>query len=276
MDIKGWKYYNHSAIPTTAPHEVPDLSSVEDGSIWSIGGGKPFLVRWTDNYDCGYKTNWWYVIRENPFNLSELNAKHRYEVNKGIKNFDVKVIEPKRFEEELFFVTKAAFESWPKKYRPLLDESKWDVSSWDEKYKVYGAFSKDDNTLQGYACLKINCDNINFTMLRVNPEKEKLAINAALVYGLLIDNGENLKQGVYICDGARSISHETAFQDYLEKYFNFRKAYCNVHVLYNPKIKKLIPILFLFRKIFKRLDNIGIFHKVNGLLKMEEIIKEQV
>ena len=25
MRIEGWKYYNHAAIPTTAPHEMPDL-----------------------------------------------------------------------------------------------------------------------------------------------------------------------------------------------------------------------------------------------------------
>lgn len=39
MQIKGWQYYNHAAIPTSAPHEIPDISSIENGSIWKIGGG---------------------------------------------------------------------------------------------------------------------------------------------------------------------------------------------------------------------------------------------
>ncbi len=39
MTIDGWKYYNHAAIPTCAPHEMPNLKPVEDGSIWKIGGG---------------------------------------------------------------------------------------------------------------------------------------------------------------------------------------------------------------------------------------------
>lgn len=34
-----WKYYNHAAIPTTAPHETPDMAPIVDGSIWKIGGG---------------------------------------------------------------------------------------------------------------------------------------------------------------------------------------------------------------------------------------------
>ena len=38
MQITGWKYYNHAAIPTMAPHEEPDISSIIDGDIWKIGG----------------------------------------------------------------------------------------------------------------------------------------------------------------------------------------------------------------------------------------------
>ena len=39
--IKGWKYYNHALISTCAPHEVPDLSVIKDGSVWKkLGGGQ--------------------------------------------------------------------------------------------------------------------------------------------------------------------------------------------------------------------------------------------
>lgn len=37
--IEGWKYYNHAAIPTTAPHEAANLDPINDGSIWNLGGG---------------------------------------------------------------------------------------------------------------------------------------------------------------------------------------------------------------------------------------------
>lgn len=41
---------------------------------------------------------------------------------------------------------------------------------------------------------------------------ERLQINAALVYGLIENNSEKLEQGgFYILDGARGISHESAF-----------------------------------------------------------------
>ncbi len=44
MKIDGWYYYNHAAIPTTAPHENPDISPIKDGNIWKIGGG--VLLYW--------------------------------------------------------------------------------------------------------------------------------------------------------------------------------------------------------------------------------------
>ena len=38
MEIEGWRYYNHAAIPTWAPHESVDISVIRDKSIWRIGG----------------------------------------------------------------------------------------------------------------------------------------------------------------------------------------------------------------------------------------------
>ena len=60
--IKGWKYYNHAMIPATAPHKEVDTTPVKDGSIFEIKE-KPILARWTSDWDCGYETNWWYVIK---------------------------------------------------------------------------------------------------------------------------------------------------------------------------------------------------------------------
>ena len=111
-------------------------------------------------------------------------------------------------------------------------------------------------------------------MLKTMPAMEKFAVNAALVYGILNYYNEFLKSGGIICDGARSINHETHFQDYLEKYFGFRKAYCKMHIVYNPKVKWLIKLLYPFRQILGKLDEIGTVHQVNAVLRMDEIARE--
>ncbi len=38
MNIDGWKYYNHAAIPTVAPHEPVNIQPVKNGTIWRMGG----------------------------------------------------------------------------------------------------------------------------------------------------------------------------------------------------------------------------------------------
>ena len=39
MSIQDWKYYNHAVISTLGPHEEPDLTCINNGDVWKIGGG---------------------------------------------------------------------------------------------------------------------------------------------------------------------------------------------------------------------------------------------
>lgn len=107
--------------------------------------------------------------------------------------------------------------------------------------------------------------------MRACPESEKKGINAAMVAAIVEDYNARLGKNFYINDGARSISHETNFQDYLEKYFGFRKAYCKLHIAYNPRIKWAVKVLFPFRKILRKFDEIGFIHQINSVLYMEEL-----
>lgn len=110
--MKEWKYYNHAMIPTVAPHEKIDVEPLNNKQFWRKNK-KALFARWTSEFDCGYQTNWWYVIKDNAFELSALKSNYRYKINKGIKNFDVQVISPQEYVDELYEVFIAAFESWP-------------------------------------------------------------------------------------------------------------------------------------------------------------------
>ncbi len=271
MTVQGWRYYNHAAIPTVAPHEVPDLTPIKNNTIWKLDG-TPLLARWTTDFDCGYETNWWYVIKDEPFEVSSLKAKRRYEINKGKKFFEVKRIDPKDYREELFEVQVAAFSGWDEKYRPIVEHDSFcsNIDAWDH-YIVYGAFFCEDGRLCGYAYLNPHEFWMEFSVLRADPAYERYAINAAIVDCILEDQIVFLQKG-YICDGSRSINHETAFQDYLEKYFGFKKVYCKVHVKYKGVFGLAIRLFFPFRKIFKKLDSISFIHHINGLLSLEALI----
>ena len=276
MNIEGWEYYNHAMIPTTAPHEIPDLAPVYNGKFWKIKEYRPLLARWTTRFDCGVETNWWNIIKDNPFDISELKAKRRYEINKGNKKFQVQVINPTQYTEEICEVYKEALTGYPPKYRPTFNEADFIESvcnEWKDKC-IYGGFDRETGKLCGYALLTIHDSYVAFNVLKTIPEYEKYAINAAIVYGILSDFNYRLGKAFYICDGERNISHETDFQNYLEKYFGFRKAYCVLNISYRPVVHLAVKLLYPFRKWLKVLNSNSFIHNVIAVLYMEELKRE--
>ena len=271
--IEGWRYYNHAMIPITAPHEKPNLQPVLDESIWMYnGGGAVLLARWTTEWDLKQETNWWYVIKDRPFDISKLKAKRRYEITKGIKNFKVQKTCSLQTGDELLRITKAAYTSWPEKYRPTIDDNsfKMDLENWS-KSNVYVAKYRKNQKLCSYAVVNVHDGYAEFSVLRSDPQYEKLAVNAAIVYGILEDFKDKFEDGFYISDGARSIRHETAFQDYLQKYFGFRKSYCNLHIKYRFWVGLLVKLLFPLRRFINSDSSMG--SKISSILKMEELTR---
>ncbi len=99
-----------------------------------------------------------------------------------------------------------------------------------------------------------------------------MGINASIVEKIVADFNDKLCKDFYICDGARSTLHETAFQNYLEKYFGFRKAYCRLHMKYRLPIAIIVQIIYPFRN---KITNAGkIFSKIKTVLFFEEIAKQ--
>lgn len=146
---------------------------------------------------------------------------------------------------------------------------KKEVASWTDPVIIFGGFDRESNQLCGYAYLTEHSDYVEFNVLRVDPECERNGINAAMVAAIVENYNDRLGTDFYINDGSRSIRHETAFQDYLEKYFGFRKAYCKLHMVYRFPINVIVKILYPFRKMIKGKTIVGSL--VRGILKMEEM-----
>lgn len=140
-------------------------------------------------------------------------------------------------------------------------------------YVTYVAFNRQDNTIAGYAIVENKGEYANFWVQKTIPAQEKLGVNMALVDGILNDYAERLADGFYIVDGERCVNHETGFQDHLVKYAGFRKAYCHMHIAYRPCFSPVVSIIYPFRRILKCWDENSMIHKLNALLKMEEIAR---
>ena len=272
-----WCYYKHAIVPATAPHETADEDPLKSGSLWKAVGGHPLFARWTSDFDCGTPTDWWYIIKDTPFLLTDVKASYRYKINKGLKHFEVQIVNPVEYAEALYRLQLEAFSGYPAKYRPAIDHENFitGLRKRSRKGTTFAAFSKDDGSIAGYIYTETLGNCVMLSVQRSNPSYEKLQVNAALLYGLLSHFHAELTEGMYITDGERSVVHETNFHDYLEKYFHFRKAYCKLHILYRPGIQCIVAALYPFRGLFKRCNRIFLLNQIYSVLSMEEIIRKQ-
>lgn len=267
-----WKRYNGALISTAAPHET--IEATFTAAFWKKHRRELF-ARWTSDYDCKQETAFWYIVKDTPFDIGALKAKRRYEINKGNRNFEVREIVPAEYAEELFAVTQKAYEAYPAKSRPRVEHDSFVFGvKQGAYYKTYGAFDKETAVLCGYALLRRDGQYVNLCVLKTDPQAEAGGVNAAIVYRVLEEHREFLQTGGYICDGARNVLHRTAFQEYLIKYFEFRKAYCKLNIAYNPRIKWIIPLLYPMRNVLKKIKSNRLASKVYGVLLMEEIARD--
>lgn len=280
----------HFSQGTVRPNIGPNLSylaaeQICSSTLWKKFP-KAFRGEYVDDWDCKKETSYWYVIKDTPFDISELKAKRRYEITKAKRNFIVKKIksDSETSIKSMFDVYNEAITDYlfaPPRYS--LEEFHRSIKAWwhyDSKLGggremiVYGAYDTD-NKLCGFAHVIKYRDHCSFSTLKTRPSAESKGINAAICYKIILDcNDDLLKGNFFISDGARNLSHVTHFQDYLQKYFGFRKAYCRLRVVYRPLFKPIIAILFLFKNFLKKFDSYSLFHKINAILLAEEVSRD--
>lgn len=267
-----WKYYNHAMIPTCPPHETPNLAPILDNSIWKTEEGTPLLARWTSNFDCERDTGWYYVIKEAPFQMEELDAKCRKHIRQALKKVCVKKVDPKQFAQELFEVYDLTTDTYDNYVKNVKLEDFYNEE--DESIDYWAGFTVDTDKMIGYMKCKREGSYVQMQVSKYLPKYLNYRVSDALHYHTL-QYYLNEKRYSYVCSGSKSISHRTNAQEYKMKNFQFRKVFCELNIQYNPKYKVVVMLLYRMRKIWKKFDNIGIVHKVNGVLQMEEIVRIQ-
>ena len=179
--MDGWRYYNHAMIPTCAPHEEPDLSVIESGEIWK-NERKPLLARWTSNFDCGYETNWWYVIKDTPFNEQDISSKERKSIRQALNKCYVKIVDNVEYAEDLYRVYFSAF----KKYKNAdnkIDKQQFLLSCQNSRDIAYWAgFDKETNTLIGYITVLDCGDYVEIQTAKFDPNFAKKTSIRCLVF----------------------------------------------------------------------------------------------
>ena len=112
-------------------------------------------------------------------------------------------------------------------------------------------FDRDSGEPASFAINQVFDDYCSYAIMGISPDFPN---STYPIYGLIYEmnkyylDGLNLK---FVTDGARTISGHSNIQPFLEDKFKFRKAYCDIQLIYRPALGVLIKLLFPFRKFIK-------------------------
>ncbi len=272
-----WEYYNHALVPTTAPHVDPDVSCIEDGTIWNLSKEKhlTLLARWTTDFDCGMETNWWYLIKDAPFDEESLSKSSRKHIRQSFKKCRVEMIDPRKHLDELYRVYEEAYA----RYQNADNKVDYDCfvqgcmeDNSDTEY--WAGYEIESGRMIGYVTVIVSEEFVETSTAKFSTEYMKLRVSDAL-YATILKYYLNEKSKKYVTSGQRSINHITESQTYKTDTFGFRKAYCKVHIKYNPKYAWIIRIVYPMRRIISKFDRITLVHQVCGVLRLEEIVRNE-
>jgi hypothetical protein len=270
---KDWEYYNHALVPTTPPHVDPDTSWMKDRKMWKeLAGGKyPLFARWTTEFDCKYETNWWYIIREAPFEFEKLGKHAKKHIRQALRKCIVKKVCANECTEELFQVYEEAYQRYKNADNQIsYDQFKKGIQD-EETVEYWAGYDLNDRMI-GYLAVIENGSCMEISVAKFSPQYMNLRVSDALYYTVL-EYYLNKLGKKYVSSGQRSINHLTNTQEYKIETFGFHKAYCRMHIKYNFGVGWVIRLLYPFRNLFRILEKVTVVHQLLGVLKMEEIYR---
>ena len=262
--MNNWRKYNGALIPLTPPHIEIDITELEK----KVKDQKVFFARWTSDFDQKGESEFWHVICDNKLELTDYSRNTRSKIKRGLKNCDVRRVNKSIISEEGYVSYYAAFRHYNTYLKPKsIEEFYNEIKTLGKGWEFWGIYY--DNKMIGYSQNKIIGDYCDYSTIKFHPDYLRYYSSYALFFTMnqYYLNKKNYK---YVNDGARSISHDTNIQSFLIDKFRFRKAYCRLNIIYSPKVRLLLSIVYPFRLIIKLL-RFGFFLKLNILLDQEKI-----
>jgi hypothetical protein len=259
-------------VPEVPPHIEIKLFGEQAKKL--LIKSKAYFLRWPSDFDCGFETEWWYIIRDKVIDLDEFDSKRRSEIKKGISKCIVKKVDAEYIAKNGYEVYISAFASYDTFQKPAGQEEFYNSMmsrKGNQIYDFWVAFNKTDSKIISYYMNRVGVDCCIYSTGKFNPDFKKNNAHHALVYEMTnyYINELGLK---YVCAGARSISHKTNVQEFLIHKLHFRKAFCKLNIIYNPIVRIVVNVLYPFRNVISKIDT-DVCNKITVLLRQEKIRK---
>jgi hypothetical protein len=267
-----WRTYKGILQPLSHPHIEPIFKKGEIKRI--LKESKAPFAMWTYDFDTG-ESEWWWIIAQKPYSIDLLKKKDRYYIRYGLKNCEVKTI-------TATWLADNGYDCYLSSINRHIQTEPLDKKAFKERmpnydknkaYQIWGVFW--ESKLVGYSIYIIIDDIVYQDDAMFDPDYFKYASSYALIH-VTSDYYLNVQKNSYITTGMRSISHETEYQEFVIKHFNFRKSYCKLGLKYSSSFAIVAKIIYLLKPLWYKiyLPN-NIKHKLNIIYKLSKIHQQQ-
>ncbi len=265
IKINDYRLYKQAWVFNSDPHKESKLGMDDVSNLFSKGG---LIVRNVYDFDARVETSFWYVIKDHFGGYEELSSNMRNQVRRCFKTMAVKQISSDYLLANGYSVYVHAFESYKvKSHIP----SKWEFESRiknAQENEFWGVFDLGTNKLVAFSMNFVTDESCEYRTMKAIPEYQK----KYAYYGLIFEMNKYYleeKKLKYVNDGSRSITNHSNIQPFLIEKFNFRKAYCKLHIYYKWWIKLIIKIFYPLRPVI-------LIRKLRYLLDMEAMARNQM
>lgn len=245
------------------PHSSCYLKIDECGKLLNRGG---YLLRNVYDWDCEHETSFWFVIKDSFGGMEELSSKMRNQVKKSLKTYDVCRVSASEMLRVGFPIFQVAVENYKvKATRITVDAFKTRIQQSEKAGNVdfWCVYTKETHKAVALVINTLHKDCCEYNTMKADPSY--LRNSTYPYYGLIYEMNCYYLQELgfkYVSDGARSITEHSNIQSFLIDKFHFRKAYCQLQIVYQWWMKIAINILFPFRKLIS-------VQSVKAILNME-------
>lgn len=221
-----------------------------------------FFIRNVYDFDTPQKTHFWYLIKEDADLLENYSYQMRRHIKKAMSQYTIKKISKSYIQKNGYDVYCSASKNYKVKSDVLSKhEFEKDIENKSDSCEYWAAFEKTSDVMEAYMITKpddLCCEYM------VQKATQKARLNYCCYYLIYQLNLYYLKDMnlSFVNAGARSITNHSNVQSFLEEKFNFRKAYCQLNVVYQWWLKPIVNVLFPFRKIIPN-------NKIKALLNLE-------
>lgn len=262
-----YSVYKHCLVWNGKPSE--ELESLNEKEAQKLlKEYNAWMYRNIYNWDCGRKTNFWYIIKDN-YCWENYGKKTKKYIEKANARFQYKLIDKELLKQQGYAVYEKAYSHY--KINDGFHETEEDfiarINNMTPFHQIWGAIDKETGALEAYSICRFDDTICTYESSKANPE---FLPKYYIMYGLYDARDQYYlydKKLEYVVSSARSISEHSNIQSFLVEKLNYKRVYCELKLHYTYWFGLAVKILYPFRNHIP-------FAKIKNILKFEQINRE--